>query len=661
MSRTLMEIPVSLMDGHRDDVKSGRHAARVRWGRSAVDSTRALGAVWVDGAALFIGALGVLSVACLSCVGCGGSRPLVPVIEPQILDMTWETHETPGTPKIWNEVSAKVEADGKHRVLMLSHGDESLALRVNLIRSARKSIEIQAFIWTNDECGRLITWELIKAVKQRGVHVRLIVDQMFSDQDVGVLSFLATLDPKLEIEIYNPNAKRLAPGTIRTLVKLVTEFTKVNMRMHNKLMVVDDRIAISGGRNIANEYFDRVLGLNFKDRDILAVGPVAKRLRESFDEFVESAWSVPARRLRDVKKRIESGGIPSFRTGTEFWFNGLFDDLETRVRDRDWIRKTFVDSLLAVEEVDFIVDRPGKNDSGTMTAGGQITEALIGYMLSAERSILIQSPYLTMSDRAIRVFRAYRETRPEGRFAVSTNCLAATDSWPTYGASYKQKRVYLEEFGLEIHEFKPLPQDIASMMRYEPLLERKPTPEEAKRDPADKFTIDPGLEGRPVDRRNLHTKVIPYLCLHQKSFVIDDEIAFIGSYNFDPRSGNLNTEVGIVVKDPKFAAIVSEDIERDMSPRNSYLIGKRQLIPGIDTINKVIHEFSENLPVDFWPVRYATSFDLLEGAKPVPPGHPDFYENWRDAGSFPLLGLLGDKAIFTALFKTIGGALLPVL
>jgi phosphatidylserine/phosphatidylglycerophosphate/cardiolipin synthase-like enzyme len=598
----------------------------------------------------------LLSIALLAAfVGCVPRSP-IETLAPQLIEETWFEHRTPGTPELWDEVFAATQADGKHRVRMLSLGDEALSARINLIRSARKSIKIQTFIWTNDESGRLVMWELIKAVKQRGVHVRLIVDQMFSDQDVGVLAFLATLDERLEIQLFNPNANRLAPGTLRTLLNLAVGFKKVNMRMHNKVMVVDDRVAITGGRNIANEYFDRVIGLNFRDRDVIAVGEVAAEMSRSFDTFSKYDWSVDATELLDVKAVIANGEVPVFRTGTDFHLAGLFRDLDRRASDEDWVRRTFIATMTPVAVADLIVDRPRKNEAWNFAGGGRITSRLGKIVLAARESVLIQSPYLTLSPRAEDLFRELMERSPPVHVTVSTNSLAATDSWPTYGASYKQKRVLVDELGFRIWEFKPVSQNIHEVMEYGELLSRRPTAGEVEALGEDVFELDPRLKpyGGSSERRNRYTGTIPFLCLHQKSMVVDDDISFIGSYNLDPRSVNINTEVGLFVRDRDFAAIVRADIERDIDPDNSYRIAPRISPLGVGEVSALLLKVSEKLPVDLWPFRFATSFELEEGREPVEPGHESFEDNWRDVGSFPLLGALAKKTIYARLLKTVG-------
>ena len=128
----------------------------------------------------------------------------------------------------------------------------------------------------------------------------------------------------------------------------------------------------------------------------------------------------------------------------------------------------------------------------------------------------------------------------------------------------------------------------------------------------------------------------PYLCLHGKSMVVDEKISFVGSYNLDPRSENMNTEAGLFIRDREFARLLREHIEKDMSPQNSWVVARKKRPLGLDLPNTILVWLSDIIPlVDIWPFRYAASFELVEGGQPVDSDHPDFYKNFRDVGSFP--------------------------
>lgn len=602
-----------------------------------------------------------------------GCRAPVPTLANVGRDISYAEVAAPGTPEVWARVARDVERDGRHRVLTIERGDEALEWRLNLIRSARRTIDLQTFIWTNDEAGRRILWELLQAVTQRGVRVRLIVDQMFSASDVGAIAFVASVDPRLELEFFHPNAERLAPGFWGTVTAAVVDFDRVNARMHNKVLIVDDQVAISGGRNYANEYFDLTIGLNFKDRDVLVVGPEVERATESFQTYWEAPNTVPARELVDVRAVLESGAVPAFRTERDFAGYGLFEGHSARASDPAFIEARLEESLVPAESVRFVADPPYKRRGDQPVSA--INRALIDLARSATERVLIQTPYLVLSDDAIALFRELREKETSPDVWVSTNSLAATDSWPTYAASYAQKRVYLKELGFRIGEFRPIPQDIHDMLAYLPLLDRLPTPREAELGGEIPFRLDPTIEPvvvadrgerRTIDSRvNPHLGRAPFLCLHQKTLVVDRSAVFVGSYNLDPRSEDTNTECGFVVRGSALVDRIRSEIERDLEPQNAYLIAEARSPLAPSEVVGFFESVSASVPVDLWPWRSATSYairpDRPIGPPPFDRDHPQFEAYWEDVGSFPLLEGLRTKRFRARLFKGFGQVLFPLL
>ena len=199
------------------------------------------------------------------------------------------------------------QPNSKNHVFMFDIGSEALLARIHLIRAAQRSISIQTLIWSNDEVGRLIMYELIQAAK-RGVLVRVIVDHIASEKNLEVSTFLAFAHPNLQIKIYNPIGpaifkKKINPTLLEKMFSLVTGFDKLNQRMHNKVFLIDDVIGITGGRNYENTYFDQVRGLNYKDRDILVMGPVVNNMSANFEKFWDYRHAYLLQELLDVQNR----------------------------------------------------------------------------------------------------------------------------------------------------------------------------------------------------------------------------------------------------------------------------------------------------------------------------------------------------------------------
>lgn len=549
--------------------------------------------------------------------------------------------------------------DRVNRATLLNIGEQALLARIHLIRAATLSIDIQTLIWSNDETGRYLMYELIAAAN-RGVRVRIIVDHIASERDAAVAAYLASVHPGLKIKVYNPVGTlgfrdKIEPSRVEMAGGILTRFNRTNQRMHNKIFIVDGIIGITGGRNCENTYFDQALALNFKDRDALVAGPVVTEMSDSFEDYWGYKWSVDIAELADVACLRQSGDFRTWNSKADFALHGFFDAMDQAANDPVIIKARFSDGMQPVDNARIIVDAPGKNKKKwfrRFRGAGKITVELAELISQAENSILIQTPYLVLSNPAIALFKELRQRRPDLDIRISTNSLAATDSWHTYAISFQQKQIYLEALGFKIYEFKPRPGNIRLLMpSWDALRVRERQPS----NPSAATWVPVPEDPHPTDS--------PYLCLHAKSMVIDDEIVFIGSYNLDPRSENLNTEVGLIIRDRQLARSLTKNISIDMQPGNAWVIAKSDYPAVIEETNAILEVFSRMLPiVDPWPLRYAGSYELKQDHQAVEPGHPDFYRNYRSAGSFPQVGIQRlDKIMGTWMLKTFGGFTKPLL
>ncbi len=540
--------------------------------------------------------------------------------------------------------STAAGAEGKgdtatgNQLALVEGGYDALLLRVHLIRQARATIDIQTFIWTNDECGRLLIYELIEAAR-RGVKVRIIADHMVSAQDPATAAFLATVHPNLEVRHYRPAMSRMKPSRLQLALATLTSFHGTNQRMHNKLMVFDGAIMLTGGRNIENTYFDHSTELNFRDRDVLAVGPVARDATESFAKFWDYKHVVPSRTLMDVAAVIAADKFPRYATRAGYDFGGYFDALHREADDAALITARFAGRLKPARKVEFIADLPGKS-RGFFSRTAHITRELRRTLEEAKQTIVMQTPYLVLSPQARDLVRELHAKNPALRVQISSNSFASTDNLLAYSANYRLRNDYVEDLRLEVHEFKPRPAAMPVLFpQYGLMAERA----EAR--------IKAGRQERA-----------PFLCLHAKSLVVDDRVAFVGSYNLDPRSESLNTEVGLLVEDEAFARELRAEIARDMRAENSWVIARRDIPLRLDVVNGLIDGLLSLTPIDVWPIQNTSSFELRPGATEVPPGHRDFQRNYREVGSFPGTdGALSHKEILTRLYKAFGAPLTPVI
>ena len=578
-----------------------------------------------------------------------------------------------GTPGLWQNIQRDLKSGKKPRALLLEHGEQSLLLRINLIRSARKSISIQTYSWEFDEVGKFILWELIQANQRYGVRVELLIDHMFNEHQPEMIAFLSSMDPDFKIKYFNPSARRLSPTFIQNLSDLAIDFHDHNARLHNKLLLVDDFVAVTGGRNINNHYFDQVIGMNYKDRDILLVMADPSEIKKCFDSYWNSNQSIPTSELLDVSQFMNASNSSLSLEKTYFFEYDIFSEINLDADNENIIRSLFLDPLSKVDRVEWVYDLPDKVDRAPAT-GSAVSRRLMELMQSTKSEIYIQSPYVVLSEEIQGTFLRLKEKENSDpvRVVISTNSLAATDNWITYAANYQEKRLYLEELNLELWEFKPIPEQISTMMNYEKLLYRLPLSRELLNYGKSDFKINKSLPilkektllspFRGRGRKNPHLKTAPYLSLHAKSFVFDQEISFVGSYNLDPRSEIYNTELGVLIYDKNFSSQLRNNIIEDISPQNSYFIANKKVKPMLSKINGVLYRISEALPfIDLWPIRPHTSFELKESMPPLPVGHEDFFLNWKDVGNFPGLSLFNKKQFSARIFKATGMIFKPLL
>ena len=428
---------------------------------------------------------------------------------------------------------------GQSGVYVLERGEEALLARAWLADHAQSTIEVQYFIWSSDNIGILAAESLLRAA-ERGVQVRVIVDDLLVDVPDKSLLALAH-HPNIEIRIYNPQHSVGTPIHKRVL-NIFTDFRGVNQRMHDKTFIVDGKLAITGGRNMADEYYDYDHEYNFRDRDALLLGAVVKTMQASFEKFWKSDLSVP------VEKLFDGWGLMQKRVGiNEQELRQTYKELHAYAQ----VPGNFAPELRAAidamptsfpkiaahvtwGQVEFISDQPGKNTSRlSLGGGGRTATALAELLENARDRVVIQSPYLVMSDRALELFRRTRERGV--RIRISTNSLASTDNLQAF-SGYRNQRKQLLKMGLEIYEYRPDPAALRALMQR---------------------TV--ALQGKT-----------PVFALHAKTLVVDSEIVYIGTFNLDPRSENLNTEVGVIIRNKTLAQAVEASIETDMQPGNSW-------------------------------------------------------------------------------------------
>jgi len=359
-----------------------------------------------------------------------------------------------------------------------------------------------------------------------------------------------------------------------------------------------------------------------------------------------------------------------------------------RDADDEALVRALGSEALAVGSVEYLADLPQKH-SDEHDGTARATQGMRDLIAGARREVLLQTPYLVLSDPAQDLFRQLHKRTSPPRVVVSTNSLAATDSFITYALSYKYKRRFLRDFGFEVHEYKPFPADapidIAATGATLPEVQGSTDAERARAQDAERRrqarTRNDGSVanryGHPLEseyaavlarRRNLERVPLQRagvrIGLHAKSLVVDERVGVIGTHNFDPRGDRYNTESAVQVDDPAFARALADSIRRDIAPANSWTIAPREKPPVFSGLEYSLAKLSERMPIfDLWPVRYATSYQFHPGPKcpaPLAPSDPSFRDCYRPVGDFPEVNV-GFKTLMTRIFTAFGAGFAPVL
>ena len=395
----------------------------------------------------------------------------------------------------------------------MNDGIDSLSARLLLAQRAERSIDVQYYLIKSDIVGRAFIYSLLQAA-DRGVRVRLLVDDMFtSGYDVGLAALHS--HPNFDIRIYNPFHRGVA-GKAKSAV---TGFGRINRRMHNKSFTVDNQVTIIGGRNIADEYFGVREDAKFGDLDVMGIGPVVQDVSNMFDTYWnhETALPVPAF-IKEPDDPVAALNELRESLGDSFE-QALATKYAEAVRAR-YLNYLDTDrTLFEWAPYSLVVDSPDKGIKSRAEAADSITTPLIESIRSADSELIIVSPYFVPLKSGIEGLAALEERGVE--VIVITNSLAANNQFTVHGG-YAPSRKPLLEAGVEIYEARP-DADVAGT----------------------EFVNSSGA------RATLHTK----------AFIVDDKEVFIGSFNFDPRSANLNTELGVIIRDPELALIYAVLVE----------------------------------------------------------------------------------------------------
>lgn len=458
--------------------------------------------------------LAILLACWLSMAGCTTLQPV---------DLPDEFTPEPAQSALWDDVAAATPSDWH---VLLNDGRTALDWRLRAIDSATDSIDVQTFLWHFDTVGALVLDHVVRAA-DRGVSVRILVDDTFLIHEDKVLLALVE-HPNIEYRVFNPFKRRAGGMATRQLLN-IGEFGRLDHRMHNKSMVIDNRVAIVGGRNIADEYFGLDETANFRDLELLLGGTMVRQISDAFDVYWNDRWSFPIETLSHAQASfVELGEARQVAASAS---HPHVEETAEQLRAQ-WLG--LLEGADSGETVLYF-DQPPENDPQDRDeAPVQVANELVELFDNAGSEIVIVSAYLIPTPH---LEGAVENALSRGvRVRILTNSIRSNNHLAAHSA-YRNHIDTLLGHGAELHEVRTDARDRAQYML------------------------------RPVDRK--------MLALHAKALVIDDDKVFVGSANLDPRSLRINTEMGLLVKSERFNRSVREALEGDFASANAWRLELR--------------------------------------------------------------------------------------
>ena len=433
------------------------------------------------------------------------------------------TMNTSGARYVHAEVAGHMHQSGFR---LLTRSSNALMSRISLADHAQHSIDLQYYIFNNDSTGRLVAQRLLAAA-DRGVRVRLLLDDINTGDSVEMLDALDA-HPNIEVRLFNPFATR-NPSMLSKATQFLLDAHRLNRRMHNKSFIVDGNVAIVGGRNIGNDYFDAGDATNFRDLDLIAIGPVVKQASQAFDEYWNCEASYP---VTAFGKHADQHDLAALRKALAH---------DTRVfAQSDYAQATLDEDFNGATAdrpgkwfwgpANLVADQPEKIEATTDQPELRIGPDIRAMTDSAQHSVLLISPYFIPGDSGTRYISGLAERGITVK--VLTNSLASSDE-PAVYSGYSRYRQPLLKSGVQLYELRP-------------------------------------AEGAPQPATSGGTS--SGVSLHAKAIVVDSRKVFIGSMNMDARSKLLNTEMGIIVDSAPLAEAVTSFFDTATLPTSAYQV-----------------------------------------------------------------------------------------
>jgi cardiolipin synthase C len=431
--------------------------------------------------------------------------------------------------------ATSAEHGGSSGFRIITQGVDGFLARAQIIAAAEKTLDLQYFIFRGDETGRLLTDGLLRAA-DRGVRIRILVDDgdtLPGDEQVLALD----IHPLIEVRVFNPFAYR-GHSTFRRGMEFVWNKGRLDYRMHNKLLVADNVLALVGGRNIGDQYFQVDPASQFADTDVFVAGPIAGDLSRSFDEFWNSPLAIPVEALgrqhgsEDTiaaqRERAKS------RPTTIAQPTGTADgDYVTRIATGEPYAGIMSGRLpLVWASARVLADSPDKKAVGDGTEPGRLmTRGVRKIIAATQTEWLMVTPYFVPADEELKTLHELRERKVT--VGIVTNSLESSIDVAAH-AGYSSYRKPLVGQGVSLYEVRASPGTARG------------------------------------SGQSIRLSSYGNYGLHAKLMVFDRKEIFVGSMNFDQRSKRLNTEVGLLVDSPQLAEETALRFQAMTRPENAY-------------------------------------------------------------------------------------------
>lgn len=475
--------------------------------------------------------------------------------------------EDPGSTPLGKRLAAAEKANkGLSGFRLLVDGTNTFALHLEIADKAERTLDVQYFLLLQDDTGKLLLESLLRAA-DRGVRVRVLLDDAEAFEVNSKIRPLAA-HPNIEIRIFNPFIVRRELTFLRW-AEFVVGSRRLNYRMHNKLFIGDNAIALTGGRNVGDSYYQASSKVELGDFDLAVVGPMVRVLSHSFDLYWNDRLAIPVTKLSSApspedldrnrkalvehrEKMANSEYVRSLPKGN------LLDEVLSGKAPLVWAHASLA------------YDLPDKAKTAADDPGRLMWERVAAAVEETQHELIVATPYLVPGESEMALIRRLRERGV--RVRILTNSLASTDM-PIVHIGYEKYRAPLLEAGCELYEVRP-------------------------------------MLGKPRDGHggSIKSGSSEHFGLHAKVFVIDRRRAFVGSMNFDQRSLDINTEIGIIIDSPKIATEIATRFEAIVEPANSY----RLALEGASPAGPSIQWITE---VDGKPMRFDADPDVDAGKR----------------------------------------------